>query len=316
MSDTDVADVADPTDSVDSVDPLKATLLDLLFELQGAKLPLVLGGGYGLYLHQEQIIERGEPLLLSAIPPLRSTNDLDVFLRTELLADSARLLPLRKALDRLGFTVIAGAQNYQFTRTFSMEGRKWDVKVDLLARQPDPVMYPRLKFDSRRVRPDPSVGIHAHTTPEAAAIEEEATALTVVGKRTTGEAYSGSVYLPSAYAFLLMKLFALRDQWQQEAKDFGRKHALDIYTIVALLTEAEFAKSLRLRDRYRASPVAQEAGAIVQQLFGNVDAPGVLRLREHLNFPRAATAQTEEFLGVLTELFPIVSPVVSPAVAG
>lgn len=286
------------------LDPLEVTLLDLLFELRIAELPLILGGGYGLYLRQRHVIASGEPLLLSAIPPLRSTNDLDVFLRTELLADSQRLKPLKEALDRLGFIVIPSAQNYQFARKFTLNGRQWDIKVDLLAREPDASIYPLLKFDTRRVKPDPSVGIHAHTTPEALAIEDEATPLTVTGQRTDGSEYSGVVYLPSSYAFLLMKLFALRDQRPVESKDYGRKHALDIYTIVAMLTQAELTKSFILRDRYRATSVAGEAGRIVEELFSSADTPGSLRLREHPNFPPIALAEREGFMGILAELFP------------
>lgn len=286
-------------------DPLEVTLLDLLFELREVTFPLILGGGYGLYLRQRQVIASGDALLLSAIPPLRSTSDLDVFLRTELLADSEKLKPLRDALDRMGFTVIPSAQNYQFARKFTFGGREWDIKVDLLAREPDPAIHPRLKFDARRVKPDPSVGIHAHTTPEAVAIEDEATPLSVSGKRTDGDDYSGVIYLPSSYAFLMMKLFALRDQWQAEGKDYGRKHALDIYTIVAMLTQAELTKSLLIRDRYQATDAATEAGRIVRELFSDTDAPGSLRLREHPGFPPGALAEMEGFRGILAELFPV-----------
>ena len=291
--------------SGEAVDPLETTLLDLLYELREADLPLILGGGYGLFLRQKQVIESGERLLLDSVPPLRSTNDLDFFLRTELMADSTRLKPLREALDRLGFTVIASAQNYQFARVFLLGGQEWDVKIDLLTRKPDQAEYPRLKFDARRVSPHPSVGVHAHTTPEAIAIEADITPLTVDGQRTGGADYSGVVYLPSSYAFLMMKLFALRDQWQSERKDYGRKHALDLYTIVAMLTEAEYARSLVLRDRYQATPEGQEAGQIVAQLFASWDAPGSLRLREHPNFPVVTQAEWNEFAGTLAQLFPL-----------
>jgi hypothetical protein len=123
-------------------DPLHATLLDLLYMLRDADVPLILGGGYGLYLKQEAVIESDLPRLLALVPPPRATNDLDLFLRTELLADSERLQPLRTALDTLGFTVIASAQNYQFARRFAWNGREWDIKVDLLTRTPDPERYP------------------------------------------------------------------------------------------------------------------------------------------------------------------------------
>lgn len=59
-----------------------------------------------------------------------------------------------------------------------------------------------LKFDARRVKPHPSVGLHAHRTDEALAIEDRAVPLELTGDRTSGETFTGSVYLPPTYAFL------------------------------------------------------------------------------------------------------------------
>jgi hypothetical protein len=285
-------------------DPLEACLLDLLYELRDADVPLILGGGYGLSFHERRVRQSGERLLLSVIPPSRSTNDLDVFLRTELLADSVRLKPLREALDRLGFAPIPSAQNYQFARKFVLDGQARDVKVDLLAREPDPGEHPKLRYDARRVKPDPSVGVHAHTTPEAVAVEEAPEPLTITGRRTGGEEYTGVLFVPSAYAFLMMKLHALRDQWQEEAKEYGRKHALDLYGIVALLTEPEYARALASRARYADTPEGAEAGKIVAALFGSENGSGTLRVREHPNFPREAVSELSLFLETLRELFP------------
>jgi hypothetical protein len=206
---------------MNAVDPLFTTLLDLLYELRDADLPLVLGGGYGLYLRQKRLQDSGEPSLLEVVPPLRATNDLDVFLQTEVIADSKRLRPLREALDRLGFTVILAAQNYQFARKFTLGGQDWDLKIDLLAKTPDRNVYPNVKVDERRVSPRPSVGLHAHRTDEAIAIEDHLTTLPIAGVRSTGDLYTAQIYLPSIYASLMMKLYALRDQWEYVAKGFG-----------------------------------------------------------------------------------------------
>ena len=281
---------------------LSVTLLDLLYELREADLPLILGGGYGLYLKQQQASIGNTPLMLEAIPPLRSTNDLDLFLQTEILTDSARLRPLREALDRLDFTVIASAQNYQFARKFTHDGQNWDIKVDLLAKPPDAARFPQIKLDSRRIKPYPSVGIHAHRTDEAIAIEDEATPLSLSGIRSTGEAYTGTIFLPSTYALLLMKLFALRDQVDMESKVFGRKHALDLYTLIAILTEPEYEQTQDLRERYCHTEEAREAARIVSVLFAEENFPGMLRLREHELLPR--TANIREFRDLLQEFFP------------
>lgn len=288
---------------MNEIDPLKATLLDLLYELREQDLPLILGGGYGLFLKQQAILEGGEPLLLEFVPPTRSTNDLDLFLRTEIIADSVRLRPLREALDRLGFTVIRSAQNYQFARKFSYWGQGWDIKIDLLTKTPEQGRYPHVKMDARRVKPHPSVGVHAHRTDEAIAIEEEVNPYSVTGSRTgSSEPYTGVIYLPSAYSLLMMKLFALRDQVENPNKEFGSKHALDLYRIVALLTEKEYQQTLRLSGQYAATVEGQETARIVATLFASLDSVGMRRLQAHRDFPR--TAEFQEFQTLLREFFP------------
>jgi hypothetical protein len=285
------------------LDVLLSCLLDLLYELRDADVPLLLGGGYGLYLKQKRAMESGTPLLLNMVPPVRSTNDLDFFLRADLIADSTRLRLLREALDRLSFSVIRSAQNYQFARKFLFNGQPWDIKVDLLAKLPDKGQYPHVKVDSRRVRPYPSVGIHAHRTDEAIAVEDELEIISVAGVRTTGNPYRGVIYLPSTYALLMMKLFALRDQVNDETKGFGRKHALDLYTLVAILTEREYEQTRVLSLRYRETEEAREAAHIVASLFVTDDASGILRLRENDSLP--AKAETREFRLLLGEFFPL-----------
>lgn len=283
-------------------DPLLATLLDLLYELRNDDFPLLLGGGYGLYLRQTRFLERGEPSLLEAIPPIRATNDLDVFLHTEVITDSQRLRPLREALDRLGFTVIPSAQNYQFARKFALAGQEWDIKVDLLAKTPDPIVYPHVKFDERRVKPHPSVGLHAHRTDEAIAIEDSTTTISISGLRSTGDPYTGHLYLPSTYALLMMKLHAFRDQCENAFKAYGRKHAIDLYTLIALLTEPEYHLSLELSRRYRTTLEGAEAARIVASLFPDESTLGILRMKEHGTLP--PNADIPAFLTVLAELFP------------
>lgn len=286
-----------------TVDPLKATLLDLLYELRDADLPLLLGGGYGLYWKQEEALRSGARLLLEAVPPARATNDLDVFLYTDVLADSGRLRPLGEALDRLGFTVVPSAQRYQFARKFPLGGRSWDIKVDLLARPPDRALFPHVKVDARRVKPHPSVGVHAHRTDEAIAIEDAARPLSLTGLRTTGEIWTGVVYLPSTYSLLMMKLFALGDQVENSARGFGRKHAIDLYTLVAILTEPEYKTTRILSQRYRASREGVVAARLVSSLFGNPNAQGALRVREYGTLP--SSADMDEFLALLHEFFPL-----------
>jgi hypothetical protein len=152
-------------------DLLEASLLDLVYELRDAQLPLILAGGYGLYRKHQYIVQTGARLIMDWIPPARSTNDLDLFLRTEVLANSHQARLLREALDRLGYRVIKGAENYQFVRKLTIAGATREVKIDLLTKEPDPAQYPNLRYDERRVRPRPSVDLHAQYLRQLCSLE-------------------------------------------------------------------------------------------------------------------------------------------------
>ena len=285
-------------------DLLQVSLLDLLYELEGTDIRLILGGGYGLYqkrLHAIKAQQAGARLVITPVPPARSTNDLDLFLRREIIADAAQAKQLRDALDRLGYTVIEKAKFYQFVRAIAIGNATYEVKVDFLTRRPDITLYSTLRVDSRRVRLKQSLELHAHTTDEAAAIEEMPLEITLTGMRTNGETYTASLFVPHAYPFLMMKLFAFRDQKDNSEKEFGREHAFDIFTLVSILTEEEFESAKALAAQYASLPVAIEAAAIVSTLFAEPSALGLLRLREHRFFSR--TIDTERFITILSAIF-------------
>ncbi len=70
-------------------DPLITTVLDLLAVIARPEFKLILGGGYGLYLKQLhlQSSQGARTLLPGELWPYpRATEDIDVFLPTEILA--------------------------------------------------------------------------------------------------------------------------------------------------------------------------------------------------------------------------------------
>ncbi|MBN1590848.1 MAG: hypothetical protein JW888_15150 [Pirellulales bacterium] len=102
---------------------LQTALTDVLYETRDDSLRLIIGGGYGIYLKREYVRENGIRTLLREWPEARSTNDLGLFLRPELLVNSARLKPLAAALQRLGYKVISGAEKFQFAKPGPDGGR-------------------------------------------------------------------------------------------------------------------------------------------------------------------------------------------------
>jgi hypothetical protein len=150
--------------------------------------------------------------------------------------------------------------------------------------------------------------LHARRTPEAIAVEEALTAVTIEGQRTDGMFYQGTVFLPAPYALYLMKLFAFRDE-QDGSKGTGReryarKHALDLYTLTANLTREEFTNLADFKIRYEHHAVVEEAAQIVQTYFRDEAAGGTSRLLEASN----TLANLTDFLALLAELFPNAPP--------
>lgn len=286
--------------------PLTVHLLDLLHELKGQDIPLIVVGGYSLFLRRLIIEQTGVTTLYTAIPPQRATEDFDIVLKLELLADRHRVQALRAAFDHLGYEVVEGAEKYQFRKPGSAWEGYHDVKIDLLARTPGPG-DPQLPYKGRRISTSKSKNpLHAHTTPEAIAVEDGLREIVLVGPRTTGEVYEGTVFLPAPYAIYLMKLFAFRDEEIAikgiDREPYTRKHALDLYTLTALLTSDEYDALEIYRAKYGDDPVVQEAGEIVARYFSRPDSRGAIRLQEHGSFP--ISHQLPDFLALLAEFFP------------
>jgi len=151
---------------------LETALLDLLHEVQGTDIKLIIGGGFGLYLKAEHVQRRGVQTLFREWPEPRSTNDLDILLRPELLIQSAKLQPLAEAIARLGYRAIPGAENYQFVKPGPGGVQAGSIKIDILTGPQSRFQGTGVRTDARRVRPNPSIGIHAHPVNEVPTLEE------------------------------------------------------------------------------------------------------------------------------------------------
>lgn len=289
------------------LDPLYSSLLDLLFELDDVSPPLTVGGGFGLYLKRKYLEKSAKRTLIDPAlwPTIRSTNDLDVFLQAEVLADAKRVHQLTEVLDRLGYTPVKGAEYMQFVRTIEYAERTSEVKIDLLV-GPYEAFKAVLKTDKPpRVRPksEKKGRLHAHDTPEAVGVEDEPLLIRIQGRRSTGDDYEAHVCLPQAFPYALMKLFAFHDRKDDPdpRKDKGRHHALDLYAVIAMMTEPEYEFAKTLRVKYADNTKVREAAEILRHDFAGSESIGVLRLKEHALYDPAMDLKT--FLEVLQEIF-------------
>jgi hypothetical protein len=282
---------------------LTSALLDLLHELEEVDIKLIIGGGFGIYLRYREFQRTHPRTLLRELPEPRSTNDLDLFLKAELLVDPERVTALSRALNHLGYEAVEAAKYYQFMKRGPGPdvGNAGSVKIDILTGPQRVFEAMGLRTDARRVRPKSLAHLHAHPVNEALTLEERLTPLKLDGRLTGGEAASGEVFLPHPFTYLMMKLFAFRDCMNDTAKDHGRHHALDMYTIVALMTEEDWDSSVGMFAAHRGDPKIEEACGLIDKLFGSELDFGVLRLKENPYY--RPEFQIADFLKALRDLF-------------
>lgn len=283
--------------------PLRTGLLDLLHALGQDANGVLLGGGYGLYLKQLHVAEAGQRTLIRAEfwPAPRATQDLDLLLPTELVADARLMGIVRTALDRLDYKVVPGSEHLQFLRKGS--GLQ-EIKIDLLTAQLDVLRsIPGIEADSRRARPNVSdrPSLHAHPTDGALAFSESPLVIEVVGSLTAGTPYAAQVKIPHPFSYLLMKLTAYRDRRTDAQKDLGRHHALDVFRIVAMLTEAERDQVQENMKRFTEDVQVRSCADLVRADFAHANAPGILAMRQHQLWRN--DAQLDVFIETLQELF-------------
>ena len=285
-----------------TIPDLQTSLLDLLREIEGSEVKVIIGGGFGIYLKAVHVRKEGSRTLLREWPEPRSTNDLDLFLRPELLIESVKLKPMAEAIARLGYQAVTGAENYQFVKPGPRDTDAGSVKIDILTGPQSRFKGTKVRADTRRARPKPSIGMHAHPVDEALTLEDGLLTIVLSGTLSSSEPSKAEVFLPHPYTFSMMKLFAFRDRLEDADKDFGRYHALDLYTILATTTEGEWGYALKLRDQNRDQPYVIEAGHLVSKHFSAIDRLGMIRLMETPYY--RPELQLDEYMSALQDLFP------------
>ena len=271
--------------------PLAPHLIDLAAAFQGRGLPLSLVGGSGLLLRRLYRTAETVSTLIDTVPVARTTDDFDLLLRLEVLADAEQRLAIREALTELGYQTYA--KNFQFIKSGTGDaalGRR-EVKVDFLAPMPG-ADASGLKVSSHRVGATKSGkddSLHGYATEEAVLTDEPPLSLTLEGRGTDSTERHSEVLLPHPFTLLIMKLHAFRDahlgneRHEEPRPELARKHVADVYTLVALLTQAEETSLAALSKRYAGHPAMQESVSIVGSLLTGTTSQGTLVLREALS---------------------------------
>lgn len=279
------------------MDPLRSDLCRLARRLAPDDVRLLLVGGYGILLKADYIRANDLETVAPTFFP-RATDDLDLLLSAQVVADADRMEAVRDALREFGYAPLTGGEYYQWSRDLEGDDGAWSrVRIDLLGQVPEE--QSGMKITDRRMRPHDFEGLHAHPVVEAAVAHEKPTLIDVCP-----EGSAGTVALPHPFSFLLLKLFALDDRKNDPDVDLGRHHAFDLYRVVAMLTREEWREVSELRSRHSENDVVRRARRLVRMLFSDLESPGSIRLREHIRRTGVDVSAypVEEFLADLHEI--------------
>lgn len=105
--------------------------------------------------------------------------------------------------------------------------------------------------------------------------------LVVGGRLSSGQAFAMKVQVPDPFNYLLMKLTAYRDRRDDPDKDLGRHRALDVFRIVAMLTEPELDRVNANLQVFASDAQVRSSVTLVRTEFASHTARGVLAMREH-----------------------------------
>jgi hypothetical protein len=162
------------------------------------------------------------------------------------------------------------------------------VEVDLLTAPPREEQAEQVKQSGIRARPRESPGIHGRVAEEARSIDRDAIPIDL---SDPADAHGigledPTIYIPSSFNYLILKLHAFADRKDDEDADLGRHHAMDIFTTVTDMSETDWETAEQHFDEECEEPYLQQAIDIQRRHFSGERDLGILRMQENQTYRR------------------------------
>jgi hypothetical protein len=272
-------------DSVNAV--LSQSLLELKRALDPSGVPIIIGGGMGLYLRETYLPEERSPRYQFRLP-IRSTNDLDIFLTADMAVNAAGFGSIKAVLSDLKYTVSPKAEYFQFEKEVEVYGARRTVKIDLLAAPPREADEGKVKVKGIRVRPKGVRKIHAFLTEEARGIDIGRIELHPSKFDSSADAGESPLYIPSRFNYLILKTAAFFDRKDKgdEKSNYGRHHAYDVFATVTAMSEGDWDNAGKHYKAHKDLQYVQKAASIRREYFSAETDLGVIRLKENIKLPK------------------------------
>ena len=114
-------------------DHLVKALIELAAQLEKYDIPLIIGGGFSLYLRTTLLNKKHSPRYPKRVVQ-RSTKDIDIFLSSDLIIDAAKIEVLRDSLSLLGYQ--PKTKYFQFKKEITFANTQREIVIDILSAPP------------------------------------------------------------------------------------------------------------------------------------------------------------------------------------
>lgn len=237
-------------------DTIFGQLAELAQPLNRIGIKPLICGGLGVYL---SLYKRQN----EARKMLRATRDIDLMLTGQDVSDETRRNAIANIITgELNYEVRKGYEHFRFQKENSQQ-------LDILTPPIDGI-----KVQGGRSRLVKSK-LHGHIASEACFIEEDLRTISSSEILSGDKIVSFEVLLPSPTNLLILKLFAFDDRSNKDDTEYAQTHALDIYLIIAMLTQRrDYLEGQKFLSRHRDSEIIQRAQSIVDSKFSSVDKLG------------------------------------------
>jgi hypothetical protein len=287
--------------SNNSNDFLLENLTELAAEFEKHDIPLIVVGGFSIYI-KTKFMNKARSSRYSTIPFARSTKDIDIFLTSELIIDSAKIENIKTILSNLNFEV--KTEYFQFIKKVT---ETKEVQIDFLSQPVPEHDSDKVKFNKPRIKPKNVKNFHAFYHKEAETISSNLIKVEDLVAPNLKNKFR-NVFLPSSFSFIILKLHAFRDRMNKEENDYGRHHAYDIFTAIIEMDETDWNNSKSMYELFKDNPAVSESIKIITDLFISDSQMGIIRLKENQNYKRDKTeldTYIKNFIEDLKEMFNI-----------
>ena len=284
-----------------SNDILTSSLIELAKELEKTDVPLIVGGGLSLYL-RTTLFNKKYSLRYPKRILQRSTKDIDIFLSSDLIIDSAKIELIRDSLKKLNYKPLT--KFFQFSKNIAPDR---NIVIDILSAPPSKENMDKIKFNGVRIKPVGIEEFHARLVKEAKDINLGSIPLNDFSNLKKNVNIS-NLFIPSSFNYIILKLHAFNDRLNDSSVDYGQHHAYDIFATVTDMDEGDWKNAEHHFNFAKDSEYIKSAQNIISNNFSRKDNMGIIRLQEsklYQRFKSEFDSYIMDFIGDLKTIFDI-----------